>query len=181
MSLPDAQATAAPNQTRISIDWDTSELETVRQAASALNLPYDVYLKQAALRQALADIRAAEARAVAEALASRTCPSCQGEIPPSATVCPSCMYVLPFDQVASKPLPVARTQKQVRVNLLPYNLRWSEQGLSRAREVVAQTTLKQLTDDGWEVVGSLNGVGTFVQGLTAAGPVVQAAVFVVQR
>jgi predicted DNA binding CopG/RHH family protein len=181
MSLAPSALSADGKNARVTFDWDVNELETVKQAAEALGLPYQVYLKQAALRQALADIRAAEARALAEAQASRTCPACKGRIPPDATVCPNCTYVLPFDQVATKPIPKSREQKQVRVNLLPYNLRWSEEGLEKARQVVNQTAVKQLADDGWEVVGSLKGVGTFVQGKTAAGPAVAAAVFLVQR
>ena len=95
-------------------------------------------------------------------------------------MCPACTYLLPFEQVANQPVRREMVRKQVRVNLLPYNLRWDPSGLDRAR-ALARASAEQLLAEGWELVAGVDESGTFVQGRTLAGPIVQSALLVVQR
>lgn len=43
-------------QARVTIRWDRDALDIIRRAARAYGLPYQTYLKQAALRQAISDL-----------------------------------------------------------------------------------------------------------------------------
>jgi hypothetical protein len=90
------------------------------------------------------------------------------------------MYLLPFEEVATRPVRREPERREVRVNLLPYNFRWDPTGLERARHV-AQNTVDRLAGEGWELVIPLDAAGTFVQGRSVSGPVVQSAVLKLQR
>ena len=48
-------------ETRVNIRWDTAPLTTIRRAADLQGVPYQTYVKQAAFRQALTDLKDAEA------------------------------------------------------------------------------------------------------------------------
>jgi serine/threonine protein kinase len=110
----------------------------------------------------------------------RTCPECHSTLPTGASMCQQCMYLLPFEEVASRPVRREPERREVRVNLLPYNFRWDPTGLERARQV-AQNALMRLAGEGWELAVPLDAAGTFVQGRTVSGPVVQSAVLKLQR
>jgi serine/threonine-protein kinase len=110
----------------------------------------------------------------------KTCPNCHAEIPSDVTICPNCTFMLPFEQVVSRPERPAPERRTVRVNLLPYNFGWDPTGLEKARRVTHQT-VTQLAADGWELVTPLEAAGTFIQGRTARGPVVQGAILTLQR
>lgn len=110
----------------------------------------------------------------------RTCPSCHAEIPSDASICPNCMYMLPFEEVAKQPVRREPIRQTLRLNLLPHNCRWDPPGLDRARKI-AQQQVNQYLAQGWELVTPLEASGTFVQGRTAAGPVVQSAIITLQR
>lgn len=116
----------------------------------------------------------------AQVTESVVCPSCGAGIPGEATICPACTYMLPFAQVAPRAARPPLQRKQMRINLLPYGLRWDASGLSRARQVVEQSVASFINDE-WELVTSLESAGTFVQGRGAAGPVIQAARLTLQR
>ena len=109
-----------------------------------------------------------------------TCPECQATLPAGASMCSECMYLLPFEEVATRPVRREPERREVRVNLLPYNFRWDPTGLERARHV-AQNTVDRLAGEGWELVIPLDAAGTFVQGRSVSGPVVQSAVLKLQR
>lgn len=50
---------------RVNMRWGRSQLDTIRRAAALFGVPYQTYLKQVALRQAMTDLR--EAREVGAA------------------------------------------------------------------------------------------------------------------
>ena len=45
----------------VTLRWGKRQIETVKRAAGYMGIPYQTYLKQVVFRQALADIREAEA------------------------------------------------------------------------------------------------------------------------
>ncbi len=71
-------------------------------------------------------------------------------------------------------------RKQVRINLLPYGLRWDPPGLERARQL-AWHAVQPLLAEGWELLTPVQGAGVLVQGRSVAGPVVRAAIVALQR
>jgi hypothetical protein len=44
---------------RVNIRWGRAQVDTLKRAASLYGVPYQTYAKQAAMRQAIADLRAA--------------------------------------------------------------------------------------------------------------------------
>jgi serine/threonine-protein kinase len=111
---------------------------------------------------------------------TRICPECQATLPPGASMCSECTYLLPFEEVASRPVRREPERREERVNLLPYNLRWDPTGLERARQL-AQNAVDRLAGQGWELVIPLDAAGTFVQGRSVSGPIVQSAVLKLKR
>lgn len=64
----DAQATAMIEQAdrdvaemRVNMRWGKTQVAVIKRAAALYGMPYQTYVKQAALRQAIADLQAAEA------------------------------------------------------------------------------------------------------------------------
>jgi len=51
-----AQADRGTDELRVTIRWGRDQLTTVRRAAARYGLPYQTYIKEAAFRQALADL-----------------------------------------------------------------------------------------------------------------------------
>jgi predicted DNA binding CopG/RHH family protein len=49
---------------RLSMRWPRASLETVRQAARLLGVPYQTYVKQVAVRQAITDLKDAAAAGI---------------------------------------------------------------------------------------------------------------------
>ena len=49
-------------ETRVNLRWPTAQLAVIQRAAALYGMPYQTYLKQAAFRQALNDLK--DARAV---------------------------------------------------------------------------------------------------------------------
>lgn len=54
-----ASLQAGNHEVRVNFRWSARQLELVQQAADLMGVPYQSYLKQAALRQALTDLKAA--------------------------------------------------------------------------------------------------------------------------
>jgi predicted DNA binding CopG/RHH family protein len=44
----------------VSLRWLKSQVDVIKQAAAKLGIPYQTYIKQAAFRQALVDLKAGE-------------------------------------------------------------------------------------------------------------------------
>ena len=88
--------------------------------------------------------------------------------------------MLPFEEVALKPIKQQYVREEVRLNLLPYGLRWDGAGLERAREI-AQAKANEMTAAGWQLAQPLDAAGTLIQGRSASGSIVQQAVLVVMR
>ena len=47
------------NEARVNVRWPKVQLEVIKRAAALYGMPYQTYLKQAAFRQALNDLKAA--------------------------------------------------------------------------------------------------------------------------
>jgi hypothetical protein len=70
-------------------------------------------------------------------------------------------------------------RREVVVNLLPQSIRWSPDGLQRAR-VLAAKALREATIDGWEPA-SIGEPFRLVEGRTISGSVVESAVLKLER
>ncbi|MBI4495116.1 MAG: hypothetical protein HY690_20265 [Chloroflexi bacterium] len=64
----DAQVTAMIEQAdrdveemRVNMRWGRAQVDVIKRAAALYGMPYQTYVKQAAFRQALADLKEAEA------------------------------------------------------------------------------------------------------------------------
>ena len=55
------QADRDIREARVNFRWGMPQLATVKRAADLLGVPYQTYIKQVVLKQAIADIRDAEA------------------------------------------------------------------------------------------------------------------------
>ncbi len=55
------EAVANEEEVRTSLRWRREQMRAVQRAAALFGIPYQTYLKQAAFRQAIADIQAAAA------------------------------------------------------------------------------------------------------------------------
>jgi serine/threonine protein kinase len=107
------------------------------------------------------------------------CPSCGASMPPGAGICPSCKYMIPLDQLPRTPLRPKLRRREVVVNLLPQNIRWSPTGLELARRLAADA-LREATVDGWEPA-SIGEPYRLVEGRTISGPIVESAVLNLER
>ena len=57
----DIAAGRATRERRLSLRWSSDQVELIRRAAAIYGIPYQTYLKQAAVRQAIADLASATA------------------------------------------------------------------------------------------------------------------------
>lgn len=55
------QADRDVEEMRVNMRWGKTQVAVIRRAAALYGMPYQTYVKQAALRQAIADLQAAEA------------------------------------------------------------------------------------------------------------------------
>ena len=110
---------------------------------------------------------------------TRPCPGCGASMPLDAGICPSCMYMIPLDQLPRADRPKKIERREVVVNLLPYQLRWNPTGLESARRIAADA-LGEATSDGWEPA-SLGEPYRLVEGKTITGPIVRSAVLRLER
>jgi serine/threonine protein kinase len=108
-----------------------------------------------------------------------TCPECRTQMPPGAGICPTCKYMIPLEHLPRLPSRPKLQKRQVVVNLLPRNIRWTPDGLRLAR-YLASEALREAAVDGWEPA-SIGEPFRLVEGKTIAGSVVQSAVLTLQR
>ncbi len=52
-----ADVEASRAEVRVSMRWGKAQVELVKRAAALFGMPYQTYVKQAAMRQAIADLR----------------------------------------------------------------------------------------------------------------------------
>lgn len=107
------------------------------------------------------------------------CPGCGEQMPIGAGICPKCKYMIPMDQLPRPPSRVRRERREVIINLLPQNIRWSPDGLQLARRLAAEA-LREATIDGWEPT-SIGAPYKLVEGFSIAGPIVEGAVLNLER
>ena len=65
--LDEAERELESHEMRVNIRWGRDQVHVVKRAAALLDVPYQVYIKHLVMRQAIADVEAAE-----HALASRS-------------------------------------------------------------------------------------------------------------
>ncbi len=53
----EADVEASRAEMRVSMRWGKAQVELVKRAAALFGMPYQTYVKQAAMRQAVADLR----------------------------------------------------------------------------------------------------------------------------
>jgi serine/threonine protein kinase len=107
------------------------------------------------------------------------CPECHTPMPPGAGICPACKYMIPLDRLPKTPTRPKLQHRELVVNLLPRNIRWSPDGLQLARHL-AHEALREATVDGWEPA-SIGEPFRLVEGKTIAGSVVESIVLSLQR
>jgi serine/threonine protein kinase len=108
------------------------------------------------------------------------CPECGERLPFGAGICPTCKYMIPLEQLPKSSAARIRIERrEVVVNLLPQNIRWSPDGLQLARHLAAQA-LREATVDGWEPA-SIGEPYRLVEGKTINGSVVESAVLKLER
>ena len=108
------------------------------------------------------------------------CPECSEQLPAGAGICPRCKYMVPLDQLPKSSASRYKLQRrEVIVNLLPQSIRWTPDGLQRARRLAAQA-LVDVTTDGWEPA-SIGEPYRLVEGRTISGPVVESAILKLER
>ncbi len=54
-------ANRAPGEARVNFRWGREQLAFVKRAAATMGVPYQTYIKQAAFRQAAADLQTVQA------------------------------------------------------------------------------------------------------------------------
>ena len=109
-----------------------------------------------------------------------TCPECATLLPPGAGICPSCRYMIPLDQLPRISGPRQKIlRRELMVNLLPQNIRWTPEGLQLARMLAAQA-LHEATVDGWEPA-SIGDPYRLVEGRSISGSVVEGAILNLER
>jgi serine/threonine protein kinase len=116
---------------------------------------------------------------VEPALEQLDCPGCGTKMPPGAGICPSCKYMIPLDRLPRAPTRPKLQSRELVVNLLPRNIRWSPDGLQLAR-YLATEALREATFDGWEPA-SIGEPYRLVEGKTISGSVVECAILNLQR
>jgi serine/threonine protein kinase len=107
------------------------------------------------------------------------CPGCAAKMPAGAGICPKCKYMIPLDQLPKTPSRVKLERRELVVNLVPENIRWSPDGLQKARRLAAKA-LREATTNGWEPA-SIGVPFQLVEGKTISGPVVESAVLKLER
>jgi hypothetical protein len=100
-------------------------------------------------------------------------------MPPGAGICPACKYMIPLDRLPKAPTRPKLQKRELVVNLLPQNIRWSPDGLQLARHL-AREALSEATVDGWEPA-SIGEPYRLVEGKTIAGSVVESVVLSLHR
>ena len=108
------------------------------------------------------------------------CPECSTRMPAGAGICPRCKFMIPLDQLPKSSASRYKIQRrEVVVNLLPQSIRWSPEGLQRARLLAAQA-LREASGDGWEPA-SIGEPYRLVEGRTISGSVVESAILKLER
>ena len=87
--------------------------------------------------------------------------------------------MIPLDQLPRVPGPRKIQRREVVVNLLPFQLRWTPDGLEAARGIAADA-LRQATANGWEPA-SIGEPCRLIEGKTILGPIVRSAVLSLER
>jgi serine/threonine protein kinase len=177
---PGVPAPAAPTNPSGAPQIDISKYAGLRANAEKAARPHQTpsMARLNAVRPATPPPPAAPQQPVVPQL--RRCPECNTEIPAGESLCPNCFFMLPFEEVATKPIKPQYVREEVHLNLLPYSLRWDHAGLDKARSLAA-AKVQELAAHGWELAVPLDQVGTFTQGRSAGGAVVQMAVLVMMR
>jgi serine/threonine-protein kinase len=121
----------------------------------------------------------AEAALVADGVDARPCPGCGATMPLDAGICPGCMYMIPLDQLPRAERPKKLQRREVIVNLLPRQLRWTPDGLETARRIAAEA-MREATTEGWEPA-SIGEPYRLVEGKTITGSIVRSAVLRLER
>jgi serine/threonine protein kinase len=111
--------------------------------------------------------------------AALDCPGCGEQMPAGAGICPKCKYMIPLDQLPRAPSRIKMERRELIVNLVPENIRWSPDGLQRARRLAAKA-LREATIDGWEPA-SIGVPFKLVEGRTISGPIVESAILKLER
>ncbi|HEV7666795.1 MAG TPA: protein kinase [Chloroflexota bacterium] len=117
--------------------------------------------------------------AEAQELPAMVCPECSATLPPGAGICPQCRYMIPLDQLPKVPARQKIQRREVVVNLLAENIRWTPDGLSLARRIAADA-LRDAAVDGWEPA-SIGEPFRLIEGRTIAGSVVEGVVLTLER
>lgn len=107
------------------------------------------------------------------------CPECATVLPPGAGICPACKYMIPLDQLPKSPARQKIERREVVVQMLQHNIRWTSEGLQLARHH-ARDALRQATIDGWEPA-SIGDPYRIVEGRSIAGSVVESVVLNLER
>jgi serine/threonine protein kinase len=108
------------------------------------------------------------------------CPDCGTRLPFGAGICPSCKYMIPLDQLPkSTPSRTRIEKREVVVNLLPENIRWTPEGLQHARRLAARA-LRAAAVDGWEPA-SIGQPYRLIEGRTINGSIVESAILKLER
>ena len=124
-----------------------------------------------------ATVRPAQPQPTSDGL---VCPECTEQLPAGAGICPRCKYMVPLDQLPKSSASRYKIQRrEVIVNLLPQSIRWTPDGLQRARRLAAQALL-EVTTDGWEPA-SIGEPYRLVEGRTISGSVVESAILKLER
>jgi hypothetical protein len=87
--------------------------------------------------------------------------------------------MIPLDQLPKAPSRQKLQRREVVVNLLPENIRWTPDGLQLARRIAADA-MRQATGDGWEPA-SIGEPYRLVEGRTITGPIVESIVLKLER
>jgi hypothetical protein len=88
--------------------------------------------------------------------------------------------MIPLEQLPRSTVSRSRIERrEVVVNLLPESLRWSPDGLERARQL-AVDALREATVDGWEPA-SIGAPYRLIEGRSISGPVVESIILTLER
>ena len=112
-------------------------------------------------------------------ISGMVCPECGETLPIGAGICPKCKYMIPLDQLPHVPSRLKLQRREVVVNLLPQNIRWTAEGLQLARHLAAEA-LREATTEGWEPA-SIGEPYRLVEGKTINGSIVESAILKLER
>ena len=107
------------------------------------------------------------------------CAGCSEKLPPGAGICARCGYIVPLAQIPKAPAGRHLERRELIVNLLPQGIRWTPEGLQKARRLSADA-LRQATIDGWEPT-SIGKPYQLVEGRTISGSVVESTILTLER